>query len=139
MPRRVGNPPLSFAAFIRAHPQGCFVCYGRSYPLQHGHRMCPIHKADTKSYKKADGTKKRPPASIREAKVEVSKDKLSKLMMVGTVLMQEIQKIKRAWGPKPDKDKDKDKDKKGKGPGKKAGDAVNGAAAEEDMPTTDPR
>ena len=29
-PRRVGDPPLSFGEFIRAHPQGCFVCYGRN-------------------------------------------------------------------------------------------------------------
>ena len=35
--------------------------------------------------------------------------------MVGTELAKEIQEIKRAWGPKPDKDKDKDKDKEGKG------------------------
>ena len=41
-PRRVGNPPLSFGEFIRAHPQGCFVAYGRSSPCQHDHRTCPI-------------------------------------------------------------------------------------------------
>ena len=29
-PRRIGDPPLSFREFIRAHPQGCFVCYGGS-------------------------------------------------------------------------------------------------------------
>ena len=28
-PRRIGDTPLSFAEFVRAHPQGCFVCYGR--------------------------------------------------------------------------------------------------------------
>ena len=27
--RRIGDPPLSFGEFIRGHPQGCFVCYGR--------------------------------------------------------------------------------------------------------------
>ena len=25
-PRREGDPPLSFGEFIRAHPQGCFIC-----------------------------------------------------------------------------------------------------------------
>ena len=33
-PRRIGDPPLSFGEFIRAHPQGCFVCYGRKKGLQ---------------------------------------------------------------------------------------------------------
>ena len=67
----------------------------------------------------------------------VSKDKLPKLMMVGTKLAKGIEEIKRAWGPKPDKDKDRDKNKKGKGRGRKEGDAVNEVAAEEDTPTTD--
>ena len=62
-------------------------------------------------------------------------------MMVGTELGKEIQEIKRAWGPKPDKDKDKEKDKekdrKGNGRWRKKGDAVNEVAAEEDTPTTD--
>ena len=73
--------------------------------------------------------------------MEVSHDELSKLMMVGTKPVKEIQEIKRAWGPKPDKDndrdKEKDKDKKGKGRWRKKGDAVNPVAAEEDTPTTD--
>ena len=69
--------------------------------------------------------------------MEVSKEEVSKLMMVGTELAKEIQEIKRAWGPKPDKDKDKDKDKRGKGWWRKKGDAVNDLAAEEDGPTTD--
>ena len=43
--------------------------------------------------------------------MEVSKDELSKVMMVGTQLAKEIQDIKRAWGPKQDKDKDKDRDR----------------------------
>ena len=29
-PRGIGNPALSFGEFIRAQPQGCFVCYGRN-------------------------------------------------------------------------------------------------------------
>ena len=137
-PRRVGDPPLSFGEFIRAHPQGCFGCCGRSARFHHEYRTCPIHKVDTEAYKKALRTKKRTPANIQEAKVEVSKDELSKLMMVGTDLTKEIQEIKTAWGPKPIKDKDKDKDKKGRGRGNKKGDAVKGVAAEEDTPTTDP-
>ena len=95
-PRRVGHPPLSFGEFIPAHPQGCFVCYRRSSPFDHNHMTCAMHKAHTEAYKKAHGTKKRPSANIREAKVEVSKDELSKLMMVRTELAKEIQEIKRA-------------------------------------------
>ena len=106
---------MSLGEFIPAHPQGCPVWYGQSSPFQHDHRTCPIHKANTEEDKKAHGTKKRTSANIREAKVQVSKDKVSKLMMVGTEFAKEIQEIKRAWRPKPDKDKDKDKDKKGEG------------------------
>ena len=101
-PRRIGDPPLSFAEFIRAHPQGCFVCYGRNKGFNHDHRTCPIHKADTEAYKKVHRSKKRAPAGIRETKVEVSKDELSKLMSVGTELAKEIQEIKRSWLPKSD-------------------------------------
>ena len=36
-PRRIGDPPLSFGEFIRAHPQGCFVCYGRKKGFNHDH------------------------------------------------------------------------------------------------------
>ena len=45
-PRRFGDPPLSFGEFIRAHPQGCFVCYGRKKGFNHDHRTCPTHQAD---------------------------------------------------------------------------------------------
>ena len=141
-PRRIGDPPLSFAEVIRAHPQGCFVCYGRNKGFNHDHRTCPIHKADTKAYKKVQGSKKRAPAGIRETKVEVTKDELSKLMSVGTELAKEIQEIKRSWLPESDdknkenkeNDKNKDKDKKGKKGGKKKG--VNEGDAEESTPTT---
>ena len=136
-PRRIGNPPLSFGEFIRAHPQGCFVCYGRKQGFNHDHRTCPIHQADTEAYKKAHGSKKRVPAGIREAKVEVDKDELSKLMSVGTELAKEIKEIKRNWVPRSDdknKENDKDKDKKGRKRGKKQG--VNEVDAEESTPTT---
>ena len=83
-PRRIGDPPLSFGEFIRAHPQGCFVCYGRKKGFNHDHRTCPTHKADTEAYKKAHGSKKRAPSGIREAKVEVDRDELSKLVSQGT-------------------------------------------------------
>ena len=99
-PRRIGSPPLSFGEFIRAHPQGCFVCYGRKQGFNHDHRTCPIHQADTEAYKKAHGSKKRAPAGIREAKVQVDKDELSKLMSVGTELAKVIQDIKRNWVPR---------------------------------------
>ena len=49
-PRRICDPPLSFGEFIRAHPQGCFVCYGRKKGFNHDHRTCPIHQADTEAY-----------------------------------------------------------------------------------------
>ena len=141
-PRRIGDPPLSFGEFIRAHPQGCFVCYGRNKGFNHDHRTCPVHKADTEAYKKVHGSKKRAPAGIRETKMEVTKDELSKLMLVGTELAKAIQEIKRSWIPKSDdknKDKDKenkekDKDKKGKKGGKKK--SVSEVDAEESTPTT---
>ena len=50
--RRIGDPPLSFGEFIRVHPQGCFLCYGRNGGFNHDHWTCPVHKADTKAYKK---------------------------------------------------------------------------------------
>ena len=132
-PRRPGDPPLSFREFIRAHPQGCFVCYGRKKGFNHDHRTCPIHKADKEAYKKVHGLKKRASAGIRETKVEVTKDELSKLMSVGTELAKEIQEIKKSWVPKSG-DKNKDKDKKGKKGGKKK--SVNEVDAEESTPTT---
>ena len=132
-PRRMGDPPLSFGEFIRAHPQGCFVCYGRNKGFNRDHRTCPIHKADTEAYKKVHRSKKRAHAGIRETKVEVTKDELSKLMSVGTELAKEIQEIKRSWVPKSD-NKNKDKDKKGKKGEKKKG--VNEVDAEESTPTT---
>ena len=36
-PGRIGDPALSFGEFIRAHPQGCFVCYARNKGFNHGH------------------------------------------------------------------------------------------------------
>ena len=56
-----------------------------------------------------EGKIKRAPAGIREAKVEMDKDELSKLMSQGTELAKEIQEIKRNWVPRSD---NKDKDKK---------------------------
>ena len=141
-PRRIGDPPLSFGEFLRAHPQGCFVCYGRKKGFNHDHRTCPIHQADTEAYKKAHGSKKRAPAGIREAKVEVDKDELSKLMSVGTELAKEIQEIKRNWVHRSDNknkennqnDQNKDKDKKPRNRGRKKG--VNEVDAEENTPTS---
>ena len=143
-PRRIGDPPLSFGEFIRAHPQGYFVCYGRKKGFNHDHRTCPTHQADTEAYKKAHGSKKRAPAGIREAKVEVEKDELSKLMSVGTELAKEIQEIKRNWVPRSDNknkenkenDQNKDKEKKPRNRGRKKG--VNEVDAEENTPTSTP-
>ena len=140
-PRRIGSPPLSFGEFLRAHPQGCYVCYGRKQGFNHDHRTCPIHQPDTEAYKKAHGSKKRAPAGIREAKVEVDKEKLSKLMSQGTELAKEIQEIKRNWVPRSDNknkennqnDQNKDKDKKTRR-GRKKG--VNEVDAEENTPTS---
>ena len=93
------------------------MCYGRNKGFNHDHRTCPIHKADTETYKKVHGSKKRAPVAFRETKVEVTKDDLSKLMSVGTELAKEIQEIKRYWVPKSEdknkENKEKDKDKKG--------------------------
>ena len=36
-PRRMGDPPLSSGEFIRAHPQGCFMCYGRNKGFNYDH------------------------------------------------------------------------------------------------------
>ena len=106
-------------------------------PFNHDHRTCPIHQADMEAYKKAHGSKKHAPAGIREAKVEVDKDELSKLILVGTELAKEIQEIKRNWVPRSydkNKENDKDKDKKGRKRGKKKG--VNEVDGEESTPTT---
>ena len=70
---------------------------------------------------------------IRENKVEVTNDELSKLMSAGTELANEIQEIKKSWVPKSD-DKNKDKHKKGKKGGKKK--SVNKVDAEESTPAT---
>ena len=142
-PRRIGDPPLSFGEFIRAHPQGCFVCYGRKGGFNHDHRTCPVHKADTEAYKKAHGSKKRAPAGIREAKVEVDRDELSKLVSQGTELAKEIQEIKRNWVPRSDNknkennqnNQNKDKDKKPtRSERRKKG--VNEVDAEENTPSS---
>ena len=117
------------------------MCYGRKKGFNHDHRTCPTHQADTEAYKKAHGSKKRAPAGIPEAKVEVDKDELSKLMSVGTQLAKEIQEIKRNWVPRSDNknkenkenDQNKDKDKKPRNKGRKKG--VNGVDAEDNTPT----
>ena len=132
-PRRMGDPPLSFGEFIRAHPQGCFVCYGRNKGFNHDHRTRSIHKADTEAYKKVHGSKKRAHVGIRENKVEVTKDELSKLMSMGTEVAKEIQEIKKSLVPKSE-DKNKDKDKEGKKGGKKK--SVNEVDAKESTPAT---
>ena len=101
----------------------------------------PSTRPNTETYKKAHGSKKRAPAGIREAKVEVDKDELSKLMSVGSELAKEIQEIKRNWAPRSDNknkennqnDQNKDKDKKPRNRGKKC---VNEVDAEEHTPTS---
>ena len=142
-PRRIGDPPLSFGEFIRAHPQGCFVCYGRKRGFNHDHRTLPVHKADTEAYKRAHGSRKRAPAGIREAKVEVDRDELSKLVSQGTELAKEIQEIKRNWVPRSDNknkennqnNQNKDKDKKPtRSERRKKG--VNEVDAEENTPSS---
>ena len=89
------------------------------------------------------GSKKRAPAGIREAKVEVDRDELSKVVSQGTELAKEIQEIKRNWVPRSDNknkennqnDQNKDKDKnKGKKGGRKKG--VNEVDAEENTPSS---
>ena len=102
----------------------------------------PPTRADTEGHRKAHGSKKRAPAGILEAKVEVDKDELSKLMSVGTELAEEIQEIKRNWVPRSDNKikenkenhQNKDKDKKPRNRGRKKG--VNEVDAEENTPTS---
>ena len=140
-PRRIGDPPLSFGEFIRAHPQGCFVCHGRKKGFNHDHRTCSTYQADTEAYEKAHGSKKRAAAGIREVKVEVDKDELSKLMSVGIELAREIREIKRNWVLRSDNknkennqnDQNKDKDKK---PRNRREKGVNEVDAEENTPTS---
>ena len=54
-PRRIGDPPLSFGEFIRAHPQGCFVCYGRKKAFNHDHRTCLIHQPTWRPTRRCTG------------------------------------------------------------------------------------
>ena len=137
-PRRIGDPQLSFGEFIQAHPESWFVCCGRNKGFNHDHPTCPVQKADAEAYKKLHRSNKRAPAGIRETKVEVTKDELSKLMSVGTELAKEIQGIKRSWVPESDdknkENKEKDEDKKGKKGRKKK--SVNEVNAEESTPAT---
>ena len=65
----------------------------------------------------------------------MSKDELSKLMMVGSELRTEIQETKRASAPKPDKHKDKNK--KSTGWWRKKCDGVTEVIAEESSRTND--
>ena len=117
------------------------MCYGRKQGFNHDHRTCPIHQAHTEAYKKAHGSEKRAPAGIREAKGEVDKDELSKLMSQGTELAKEIQEIKGNWVPRSDNknkennqnDQNKDKDKKTRRARKKG---VNEVDAEENTPSS---
>ena len=121
------------------------MCYGRKRGFNHDHRTCPVHKADTEAYKKAHGSKKRAPAGIREAKVEVDKDELAKLMSsVGTELAKEIQEIKRNWVPRSDNknkennqnDQNKDKNKTTRKEKRERKKGVNEVDAEETSPTS---
>ena len=127
-----GPPSAVLWGVHTSSPSGLFRVLRRNKGFNHDHRTSLVHKADTEAYKKVHGSKKRTAASVCEAKVEVTKDELSKLMSVGTELAKEIQEIKRAWVPKSD-NKNKYKEKKGKKGGKKKG--VNEVDAEESTPT----
>ena len=117
---------------------------GRKRGFNHDHRTCPVHKADTEAYKKAHGSKKRAPAGIREAKVEVDRDELSKLVSQGTELAKEIQEIKRNWVPRSDNknkennqnDQNKDKNKTTRKERRERKKGVNKVDAEETSPTS---
>ena len=91
------------------------------------------------------GSKKRAPAGIREAKVEVDEDELAKLMSsVGTELAKEIQEIKRNWVPRSDNknkennqnDQNKDKNKTTRKERRERKKGVNEVDAEETSPTS---
>ena len=110
------------------------MCYPRNYPYQHDHHTSPTNKADTEAYKRELRSKKRAPAKVRETKVDVSIDELSKLK---DELSRKMQDIKRSWVPTQGKDKDKDKDKEGKLPWKEKGDGANEVSGEEKTATND--
>ena len=101
-PRRIGDPPLSFGSSYELTLRAVSCVMGGSEASTMTTEHAPFHKADTEAYKKAHGSKKRAPAGIREAKVEVDRDELSKLVSQGTELAKEIQEIKRNWVPRSD-------------------------------------
>ena len=133
----VGDPPLTFAELVQGHPQGCFVFSGRNTPFQQDHQTCPTHKAGTEAYKKAHGLKKRTPANVREVRVEVSKDELFQLIMVGSSSRRRFRKSAETWAPRLDTDIDTDKDRKDKGRLRKDSNAVKEVTIKEDIRTTD--
>ena len=98
-PRRVGNLPLSFGEFIRAHPQGFFVFYGRVSPFQHARSTMHTRRR----------TRMRTgPRSVRQPTSGRPRWKCSR----------------RSRGPNLQRRLRRSRDKKGKGRWKK-GDAVN--------------
>ena len=119
---------------MKAHPQGCFLCYVPDHPYQHDCHTSPTNKADMEANKKAHRLKKRALANSWETKMDVSKDELSKLK---DKLAEEIQESKRSCSPKQEKDKDKDKDKKGKGQWEKKSNGANEVRVEEKSATND--
>ena len=109
------------------------MCYGRKKGFNHDHRTCPVQQAHTEAYKKVHGSKKRASAGIREAKVEVDRDELSKLMSQGTELAKEIPRSDNKKKENNQNDQNKDKEKKTRG-GRKKG--VNEVDAEKNTPTS---
>ena len=57
VPRRIGNPPLSFREYRSQH-DSCWVCYGKGNNQAHDHRHCKVYEADKKAYFAARPDKK---------------------------------------------------------------------------------
>ena len=49
LPRRIGNPPLSFKEYRREH-DGCWICCGKNLPHKHDHKTCKTYTEDKGAY-----------------------------------------------------------------------------------------
>ena len=59
--RRMGDPSLSFGEFIRAHPQGCFVCYRRNKGFNHDHEHVQTTRPTRRLTRRCTGRKSAQP------------------------------------------------------------------------------
>ena len=121
-PRRIGDPPLSFGSSYELTRRAVSCVMGGRKASTMTTEHAPSTRPTRRLTRKAHGSKKRAPAGIREAKMEVDKDELAKLMSsVGTELAKEIQEIKRNWVPRSDnKNKENNQEQPEQGQGQEA-------------------